>query len=201
MADAREIDTPEVLSPPATVPADALPTPAQRAHPLATDIALVSSFAAFIAVCAIVPSIPTGTNVPITLQTFAVLLYLAVGFAGVPVFADGRSGLGVLAGASVGYLLAFPFAAALAGLIAGQTRNAQGSARFLVLFASGVTASALTIHPAGIAGLMVRLDLTFPQAFAADAIFVPGDIVKNLAAAAVALAVFSAYPDLLRHRR
>ncbi len=217
MADAREIDTPEVLSPPATVPADALPTPAQRAHPLATDIALVSSFAAFIAVCAIVPSIPTGANVPITLQTFAVvlaglvlgwrrgalavLLYLAVGFAGVPVFADGRSGLGVLAGASVGYLLAFPFAAALAGLIAGQTRNAQGSARFLVLFASGVTASALTIHPAGIAGLMVRLDLTFPQAFAADAIFVPGDIVKNLAAAAVALAVFSAYPDLLRHRR
>ena len=39
-----------------------------------TDIALVAGFAALIAVCAILPSIRVGGPVPITLQTFAVLL-------------------------------------------------------------------------------------------------------------------------------
>lgn len=74
----------------------------------ATDVALVATFAAFIAVCALVPSIPVaGLTVPITLQTFGVLLagvvlgprrgaltvglYLAVGLAGMPVFAIGRA--------------------------------------------------------------------------------------------------------------
>ena len=41
----------------------------------ATDVALVATFAAFIAVCAILPAIPVpGSAVPITLQTFGVML-------------------------------------------------------------------------------------------------------------------------------
>ncbi|GEA81073.1 biotin transporter BioY [Cellulomonas uda] len=228
MTDARQhsappgtaiADAPQspALPDPAAVLDVALPEPAERAHPATADVALVAVFAAFIAVCAVVPGIPTGTGVPVTLQTFgvvlaglvlgwrrgalAVLLYLAVGLAGVPVFSGGTGGLAVLAGPSVGYLLGFPLAAALAGVLASAARKATGPARYLVLVASGLTATALTVHPLGIAGIVLRTDLTAGEAFAAGAVFFPGDTVKTLLAAAVALAVFAAYPDLLRRRR
>jgi biotin transport system substrate-specific component len=205
-----------------SAPDNAVPDHLTLAAPIArasvtTDIALIATFAAFIAVCTLVPGIPTGTAVPITLQTFgvilaglvlgwrrgalAVLLYLAVGLAGVPIFAEGTGGVAVLAKASVGYLLAFPFAAALAGVFAGLALRVTSRWRYPVLALAGIAASALTIHPAGIAGLMIRLDLTFPEALLVDVRFIPGDIIKNFAAAAVALAIFAAYPALLRTRR
>jgi biotin transport system substrate-specific component len=89
---------------------------------------------ALVALCAHI-SIPLGfTPVPITLQPFAVLLlglllapetsfaalslYLLEGAAGLPVFSPhGPAGLAHLFGFTGGYLLAAPFAAAVAGLI------------------------------------------------------------------------------------
>ncbi len=181
-----------------------------------TDVALVATFAAFVAACAIVPPIPTGTPVPITLQTFAVavaglvlgarrgflavLLYLAVGLAGVPVFAEMTGGLGVLGKPSVGYLLSFPVAAAVAGWLAGYALRAASRWRYPLLVAAGLGASFLVIHPAGIVGLMLRADLTLPAAFGVDVVFWPGDVVKNLLAAGVTLAVLRAFPDLRRDR-
>ena len=70
---------------------------------------------------------------PITLQTFAVLLsgavlgmrrgflavllYVVAGAAGLPIFSGGAAGLAVLTGPSAGYLLGFPLAAGMCGLI------------------------------------------------------------------------------------
>lgn len=192
------------------------PAPVVRSS-TATDVALVSTFAAFVAVCAVLPGIPTPSGVPITLQTFGVVLaglvlgwrrgalavglYLAVGLAGLPVFAEGTGGLVVLTKPSVGYLLAFPFAAAVAGVLATRALRVRPAWRYAALVASGLGASFLTIHPAGIAGLMARLGLSLPEAFAIDVVYWPGDVVKNLLAAAVALAVLRAFPDLLRTRR
>jgi biotin transport system substrate-specific component len=196
---------------------EALPAPAVARSSVATDIALIATFAAFIAVCAILPGIPTGSGVPITLQTFgvilsglvlgwrrgalAVLLYLAVGLAGVPIFADATGGLGVLGKASAGYLLAFPLGAALAGLLATPAAKSIGWSRYTVLFTAGVFGSFLTIHVGGIIGLMARLDIDLGAAVAIDVVYLPGDIIKNAAAAAVAYTLFRAYPDLLRNRR
>jgi biotin transport system substrate-specific component len=197
-------------------PSDAPPAPVSRSS-VATDIALIATFAAFIAVCALVPAIPTGTPVPITLQTFgvilaglvlgwrrgalAVLLYLAVGIAGVPIFAEFTGGVAVLSKPSVGYLLAFPFAAALAGFLAGYALRLPTAWRYVGLFLSGLVASILTIHVGGIIGLHLTLGLSYQEAFVFDLKYWPGDIAKNLLAAGVALAVFRAYPDLLRSRR
>src|SRR3989338_3067524 len=71
------------------------------------------------------------TPVPITLQTLAVLLsgamlgpyygalsmiiYLALGAIGLPVFAGGSSGIGALLGPTGGYLLSYPIAAFVIG--------------------------------------------------------------------------------------
>jgi biotin transport system substrate-specific component len=224
----------------AAASAVALPAPVARSS-VSTDVALISTFAAFVAVCAILPGIPTPSGVPITLQTFAVilaglvlgwrrgglavLLYVVLGLAGLPIFSGGVGGVAVLAGPSVGYLLAFPFAAALAGVFGGLALRgadrlmassfadrfarrlgegvgrAPSAWRYPLLVVAGLGASFLTIHPAGIVGLMVRLGITLPEAFAIDVVYWPGDVLKNLASAAVAVAVFKAFPDMLRSRR
>ena len=84
------------------------------------------------AVCAFV-SIPMPWGVPVTLQTFAVfaavgilgwkrgvlslLLYLAIGALGAPVFSGFRGGFGVLLGPTGGYLWGFIPALLLCGLL------------------------------------------------------------------------------------
>lgn len=197
--------------------ADAVvPAPVSRRSP-AGDIALVGVLAAFIAALAVLPPIPTGTAVPITLQTFAitlaglllgarrgalaVALYLAVGLAGVPVLAGGTGGIGVLAGPTVGYLAAFVPATALTGWFAGLARRARPARRFLVLAAAGVAATWLVVRPLGIAGLAWRTGMSVQAAFVVDLRFWPGDLIKSLLAAAVAAAALRAFPDLLRDRR
>ena len=181
-----------------------------------TDLALVASFAALIAVCAIAPPVPAAAGVPVTLQTFGVLLaglvlgarrgaaavalYVVVGLAGVPVLAGGAGGPGVLAGPTVGYLLAFVPAAAVAGLLAGTARRVRPAWRYAVLAGAGLVAGLGVIHSLGIAGLAVRAGLSVPAAVAADLVFVPGDAVKALVAAGVAVGVGRAFPALLRER-
>lgn len=79
------------------------------------------------------------TPVPITLQTFFVLLsgaflghqrgaisqlvYLGYGLIGLPVYSAGQGGAWVLFGPTGGYLLAFPVAAYLTGLMTSRDRN------------------------------------------------------------------------------
>lgn len=189
-----------------------------RATP-GTNVALVATFAALIAVCAILPAINVGGSlVPITLQTFAimltgavlgwrraalaVLLYIAVAVAGVPIFSNGRSGPGVFLTPSAGYIAAFPLAAMIVGaLVARIPPDARRSVQTGLTFASCIAASALTIHPLGIVGMMVHGNLSFTEAVAADAVFLPGDLIKSAAAALVATAILRAFPDLLQRRR
>lgn len=177
-----------------------------------SDLAFIAVFAALIAVFSLVPGIPIGP-VPITLQTLGVALaglvlgpwrgfaatalYLVVGFAGLPVFAGGAGGLGVLGKPSIGYLLSFPIAALVAGALAVRLAPAGRPLRYLWLFISGFAASILVIHPAGIIGLMTILHIDLAAAIAIDLPFWPGDVVKNLAAAGIALAVHKAFPALL----
>ena len=92
-------------------------------------IALVA--AALVAVAAQLSFPLPGAALPQTAQTLAVLLvgatlgmrrgvgaivlYILVGAAGAPVFAEGNAGLGTVLGPSAGYLLGFVVAAAILG--------------------------------------------------------------------------------------
>lgn len=181
----------------------------------AIDIALIAAFAALIAACALLPAIKVAGPVPITLQTFAVLLsgavlgmrrgfmavllYVAAGAAGLPIFSGGASGLAVLSGPTAGYLLGFPLAAAMCGFIVERLPRAS-LASAPAVFAAGLASSALFIHTLGMAGLVLRADLTWGEAFDIDKVFWLGDVLKNIAMALVATAVHRAFPDLLvRH--
>jgi biotin transport system substrate-specific component len=189
-----------------------------RSTSVATDLALITTFAAFIAACALLPAIPVGAlPVPITLQTFgvalagavlgarrgflAVLLYVVVGLAGAPIFSGGAGGLATIAKPSFGYLIAFPLAALVTGFLAERVFRSRTWSRgwraWLGVFGSAMTGSLLFIHPIGIAVLGWRLGLSPSEAIAAGIVFLPGDIIKNGLAAAVATAVHRAFPDLI----
>ncbi|HQR18119.1 MAG TPA: biotin transporter BioY [Gemmatimonadales bacterium] len=101
------------------------------------------------------------TPVPVTLQDLAVLtvggvlgpvagaaalvIYLALGIAGLPVFSGGAAGLAWLFGPTGGYLLAFPVAAYAMGAVAGR----GGFVRALL----GAALSMVIIHLGGVAQL------------------------------------------------
>ncbi len=214
---------------PAGIPgAGSAPRPRRR-HWDATDLGLVAVFAALVAASALVAAIPVGgLGVPITLQTLAVMLtglalgpgrafaavglYLLLGFAGLPIFSGGRGGLGVLAGPSAGYLVGFLLAATAVGALsvavlrrtagpnAGRAAGGSGKIRAVLLFCAAMASSIVFVHGLGILGMAVNAKLSFPAAFLADLPFYPGDVVKNILAVTVALALHKAFPDLLVRR-
>jgi biotin transport system substrate-specific component len=142
------------------------------------------------------------TPVPFTLQPLAVLavggllgaadgagalvLYLALGALGLPVFAGGGSGLLRLIGPTGGYLLAFPIAAAVTGALARPGRDA-GAGVWRVL--AGCVLGMLLIHAGGVAQLAL-LGGDPAQAFRYGFLpFFTGDLIKiGLAAAVILLA-------------
>ena len=128
--------------------------PAARAATASTDLALVSSLAALIAVCSVLPAVNLSVFAPITLQTFgvllagavlgarrgalAVLLWILVGAVGLPVFANGKAGLPVLVGPTGGYILGFVVGAAIIGAVATVAVRRAGRGTVWVLTAGGL---------------------------------------------------------------
>ncbi len=181
-----------------------------------TDLALVGTFAALVAVCSLIAVRIPIVAVPVTLQTFAVLLagavlgarrgafavllYLAVGLAGLPVFAEAKGGPAVLASFSAGYLLAFPLAALVVGLVAERAVR-QGGVRRALLLAGGAVAATLTIYAVGVPVLAARAGMALGDAVVINNAFVPLDALKAALVVIVALAVHRAFPDLLATAR
>jgi len=133
------------------------------------------------------------TPVPLTGQTFAVLLtgallgarraflaqllYLAEGAAGLPVFAGGAGGMLAFAGPTGGYLLGFPFAAAITGALAQR-----GWDRGFFSMVAAMLLGSSVIFACGLAWLSRFLPAQ--GLFAAGLYpFLPGDLVKSSLAA------------------
>jgi biotin transport system substrate-specific component len=108
----------------------------------------------------------------------AVALYLVQGAAGLPFFAGASSGIGALTGATGGYLIAMPFAGALAGALA---RPGSGAAR--VMFASLASSAIIMLCGAVWLGVLVH---DFWTAILLGVLpFVPGEILKAACASAI----------------
>jgi biotin transport system substrate-specific component len=158
------------------------------------DLTLIVFGSLFVAVLAQVTIPLPFTPVPLTGQTFAVLLvaaalgskrgvvsmalYLALGALGLPFFAGGAHGVNIIIGATGGYLIGFICAAYFIGLLAerGLERSVRTSiipflAGTVIIYACGVTWLAVVL---GSLGKAVTLGLV-P--------FLIGDAIKLIAAA------------------
>jgi len=182
-----------------------------------TDLGLIAVFAALVAAAALVPGLAlNGFGVPITFQTLAVMLtglvlgpargfaavglYTLLGLAGLPIFSQGRSGLAILAGPSAGYIIAFPIAAFVVGWLATLVIRRTTKARALWFFLAATATSIVFVHTLGFVGIAMNSKATLEQAFMSDLVFYPGDIIKNVLAAAIAVALHRAFPDVLVRR-
>jgi biotin transport system substrate-specific component len=160
----------------------------------ARDAALVVAAAALTALCAQLSFYLPGNPVPVTLQTFAVLLtgaalganrgasamllYIALGMF-LPVYADGKHGVEVLTGVTGGYLIGFLIAAYVVGRLA-EARMDRTPVKALPLFLIG---SAI-IYLIGVPWLAVSAGQGLGWAVSNGFVdFIPGDIVKAAAAA------------------
>jgi biotin transport system substrate-specific component len=171
---------------------------AASARHLARQSGIVIASTALVALCAHI-SIPLGfTPVPITLQPFAVLLlglllapqisfaalslYLLEGAAGLPVFSPhGLGGIAQLFGPTGGYLLAAPFAAAVAGLI-----YRDGKRQFLPALA-GAAAGDVILLAIGTLWLGALAHTGFSALLSESVVpFLASDAAKIVAAAACA---------------
>ena len=154
---------------------------------------LIAAASALVALAARIAVPVPWSPVPLTGQTFAVLLsgavlgarrafiaqtlYLAEGALGLPVFAGGAFGFAIFLGPTGGYLLAFPFAAALTGALAERGWDR----RFVTMLAAMLLGSAV-IFALGL--IQLSRFVPQPQLLAAGLLpFVPGDVVKSVLAA------------------
>lgn len=177
------------------------------ARPLTlADVALPRSTAGSDVILVVVASLVTAlaaqaemrlpwTPVPISGQSFAVLLsgpvlgsrraflaqllYLSYGAVGLPVFAGGAAGLAKFIGPTGGYLIGFPLAALVTGLLAERGWDRKPHTMFAamlmgstVIFALGLAQLSRFVPSEGllVAGLLP---------------FIPGDLIKSALAAGV----------------
>ena len=165
---------------------------AQRVLPRSTvvSILLVVSAAAITALAAQVRIPLPFTPVPITGQTFAVLLtgaalgwrlgsagqllYVAVGALGAPVFTDNSGGIEVLTGATGGYLIGFIVAAGLVGRLAERRQDRT----FATMFTAFIVGS-VVIYAIGVVGLISSTGWPLVEAVEKGVVpFLLGDMVK-----------------------
>lgn len=164
---------------------------------LLADVGLICVGAGLIAGSAQI-SIPLPfTPVPVTGQTFTVLLvgaalggvrgsacgllYLLMGLAGLGVYAGGAHGLEVVTGASGGYLVSYPITAGLVGFLAERRWDARFSSALGALLTGNVL-----IYLVGLPWLAIVLHTNLERTFELGLYpFIPGDTLKLYLAAAL----------------
>ena len=130
------------------------------------------------------------TPVPITAQTFVVILaglilgstfgslsmlmYLFTGLAGLPFFSGSVAGLAILKSPTIGYIIGFFLAAQIIGRFSHKP-----------LF--GIALGTMTIYSTGVLGLVMILNISLVEAFTIGVLpFMIGDLIKATLAVLIA---------------
>ncbi|GKX27770.1 biotin transporter BioY [Vallitalea longa] len=159
------------------------------------ELILAALFAAITGILSIF-QIPLPTPVPFTLQVLAVtvsgvilgskigalsqLTYVLLGLVGIPIFAGGSAGVGVLVGPTGGFLIGFIISSFVIGKITEKTLPLihNGSSRYItILFA--MIFGLIIIHCCGVIQFSVQQNVSLGQAFGvASAPFIIFDLIK-----------------------
>ena len=176
-----------------------------------SSLALVSLFAALLAVFGLIPKIDLPLGVPITLQTLgvmlagcllgarrglqAVLLFLVAVAIGLPPLSGGRGGLGVFMAPSSGYLMGWPLGALVTGWLMGRLPTGSARQAAFSAFVASALGGLLMVHACGVVGLVMIAGLGWTQAVLGTLVFVPGDLIKCAMTAFVTHTVARGLPD------
>ena len=180
-------------------------------HHSSRSIALVSLFAALIAVFGLIPKIDLPLGVPITLQTLGVMLagcllgpkralqalalFLAAVALGLPLLSGGRGGLGVFFSPASGYLIGWPVGAFVTGMAMALLPTASPRSAAISAFVASAIGGLLVVHVFGVVGLVNIANLSWEQAVMGTLVFVPGDLIKCVLCATVVHTVARGLPD------
>jgi biotin transport system substrate-specific component len=179
------------------------------------DLVLIALFTAVIVVLGIIPPITLAfVPVPITAQSMGVmlagciigakrgalayLLLILMVAVGLPVLSGGRGGLAILAGPTAGYIAGWVVGSFVTGLIAerivreGQAGVHQIAGFLLASMIGGIG----VVYLMGTIWLARSTGMDFLAALSANAVFLPGDVLKAGIAALAARAVLVGYPLL-----
>lgn len=173
-----------------------------------------SLFAAMVAALGLLPPIITPlTPVPITAQTLGVMLagsilgakrgglslvvFVFLVAVGAPLLAGGRGGLGVLFGVTGGYVLAWPVAAFVTGLLVEKFWNRMNVGYFILF---NVIGGILVIYASGITYLSIYTGTPWGAAAYSALIFIPGDLIKVVLASLIATQMSRVYPMIQKDR-
>lgn len=173
------------------------------------DIVLIALFAALTAALGLVPQIALPMGVPITAQSLgvmlagavlgarrgglALLLFLVLVAAGLPLLSGGRGGIGVFLGASGGFLIGFPLGAFVTGLLFQRLARVPSP---LAAVACVLVGGVGVVYLIGVPWLALVADLPLQKALAGSAAYLPGDLIKAVLAALVARSLRRAFPVL-----
>ncbi|MBP1155561.1 MULTISPECIES: biotin transporter BioY [unclassified Paenibacillus] len=173
-------------------------------------VAFSSLFAALVVVFGYV-SIPLGfTPVPITLQTLAVmlaggLLGARYGFfsmmmivvltaLGFPLL-QGKGGIPAILGPTGGYVVMWPIAALLIGLLVNKVRS-NGWVGYVLIFLIMACFGSLLLYVSGVPWLAHVAGFSMSKALAAGFYpYIPGDIIKAIAAAIITVSLRQVFPQ------
>ncbi len=175
------------------------------------SLALVSLFAALIAVFGLIPKIDLPLGVPITLQTLGVMLagcmlgpkralqaltlFLVAVAIGLPLLSGGRGGLGVFFSPASGYLIGWPLGAFVTGLVMSTLPTSTPRSSAISAFVASAIGGLLVVHVCGVVGLVNIANLSWEQAIMGTLVFVPGDLIKCALCATVVHTVARGLPD------
>ena len=169
---------------------------------------LIALFAALIAVLGLVPAFPLASGVPITAQSLGVMLcgtvlgskkgglatlfFVILTLLGLPLLAGGRGGVGLLAGASAGFIIGFPMAAFITGWLMEKTRSVD---IHISVSLSSIVGGIVVLYIPGLIGMMINAGMSLNAAIVAVAVYLPGDILKVILVTIVTSAIFKARPN------
>lgn len=183
----------------------------QMKRTTASDLGLIAVMAGVTAALGLIPPITIAGPVPITAQsmgpmlTGAVLgarrgaisqtLFTALVAVGLPLLAGGKGGIAPLVGPTAGFIFGWILVAFLVGLVTDRMRGKYNM--WLGLLAN-VVFGIVVLYLVGTIGVSVVAGVDYGKAMVGNIAFIPGDLLKAVLAAVIAMGVHAAIPDLLQ---
>lgn len=178
-------------------------------RPTTKGLVSMSAFSALFALSSYLNIHIGFSPVPISVENFIVMLAgallgplygfgsiaLVIGLAaaGLPIM-DGRGGLALLTGPTGGFVWMFPFAALLIGLVSFYLKAGR-IVSILIMIAAMELFGSLLLYVTGVPWLAHAAHLSIPKAMTAGCYpYLPGDAVKAVLAAFVAVTVRQVFP-------